>query len=85
MPSTGQAQPAATPLEVRQLQAFQVHAAVFAVSMVFIVLVNLFVNLGAGIADEWQAWWSAMALLGWGAGVAVHGLVVWASRMTDVG
>jgi len=65
---------------VEQLQAFYVHAAIYAVSMLLMIAVNLLVNLSAGIAGEWTAWWSAWALVGWGAGIAVHGLVVWFNR-----
>jgi hypothetical protein len=72
-------------LQVQQLRAFYVHVGVFAGSMVVIFLVNLVVNLAAGIAGEWSAWWSIWALLGWGLGVAVHGLVVWASRARILG
>ena len=65
---------------VQQLRAFYVHAAVFAGSMAVILAVNLLVNLNAGIAGEWSAWWSLWALLGWSAGIAVHGLVVRLNR-----
>ena len=65
---------------VQQLRAFYVHAAVFAGSMAINLAVNLFVNLSAGIAGEWSAWWSLWALIGWGSGVAVHGLVVRLNR-----
>lgn len=65
---------------VHQLRVFYVHAAVFAGSMAINVAINLFVNLSAGIAGEWSAWWSLWALLGWGAGGAVHGLVVRLNR-----
>jgi len=65
---------------VQQLRAFYVHAAVFAASMTIIFAVNLFTNLSAGIAGEWSAWWSVWALIGWGAGIAVHGLVVRLNR-----
>ncbi|MGH1491751.1 MAG: 2TM domain-containing protein [Acidimicrobiales bacterium] len=65
---------------VHQLRAFYVHAAVFVGSMAINIAVNLFVNLSAGIADEWSAWWSIWALIGWGAGIAVHGLVVRLNR-----
>ena len=65
---------------VQQLRVFYVHAAVFAGSMAVNVAVNLFVNLSAGIAREWSAWWSIWALIGWGAGIAVHGLVVRLNR-----
>ena len=65
---------------VRQLRAFYIHATVFAGSMVVIIVVNLAVNLAAGIAGEWWAWWSMWALLGWGIGLAIHGLVVRMSR-----
>jgi hypothetical protein len=65
---------------VGQLRAFYVHAAVFAASMTVIFAVNLLTNLSAGVAGEWSAWWSLWALLGWGAGIAVHGLVVRLNR-----
>jgi hypothetical protein len=65
---------------VQQLRVFYVHAAVFAGSMAINIAVNLFINLQAGIADEWSAWWSIWALIGWGAGIAVHGLVVRLNR-----
>ena len=65
---------------VRQLRAFYVHAGVFAGSMVVIIGVNAAVNVAAGIAGEWWAWWSVWALLGWGLGVTIHGLVVRMSR-----
>ncbi|MFW2382883.1 MAG: 2TM domain-containing protein [Acidimicrobiales bacterium] len=65
---------------VQQLRVFYVHAAVFAGSMAINIAVNLFVNLSAGIAGEWSAWWSIWALIGGGAGIAVHGLVVRLNR-----
>lgn len=67
-------------LYVRQLKVFYVHASVFAGSMIVNFLVNLAVSLSAGIADEWRAWWSLWALIGWGAGITVHGLVVRLNR-----
>lgn len=67
-------------LYVEQLRAFFVHAGVFAASMVLIFAVNLLTNLSAGIAGEWTAWWSVWALLGWGLGIAIHGLVVRLNR-----
>lgn len=70
---------------VRQLRAFQAHAAVFAGSMAVMLVVNLLVNLAAGIAGEWWAWWSVLALLGWAVGVAIHGVAVWASRARLLG
>jgi hypothetical protein len=65
---------------VEQLRAFYVHACVYAVSVLMLFAMNLLINLSAGIAGEWSAWWSAWALLGWGVGIAVHGLVVWFNR-----
>jgi hypothetical protein len=59
-----------------QRRTFHVHAAVFACSMVLIGLVNLGTNAAAGIADDWRAWWSGLALVGWGFGLAIHGVVV---------
>ena len=79
---------------VEQLRAFYAHACMFAIGMLIIFTTNLLTNLSAGIADEWSAWWSAWALLGWGLGITVHGLVVrlnrpsrsgptWAQRQID--
>ena len=67
-----------------RLRAFQVHAAVFAAGMVGIVVVNLVTNLAAGIAGQWSAWWSVWALIGWGLGIGVHGLVVRLSQPGEV-
>ncbi len=67
-------------LYVQQLQAFYVHAGVFAGGMIIIFLVNLATNVASGITGEWSAWWSAWALIGWGLGIAVHGLVVRLNR-----
>jgi hypothetical protein len=69
---------------VEQLKAFYVHAGVFAATMVVIFVVNLVTNLSAGIAGEWSAWWSIWALLGWGAGIVVHGLVVRLNRPSSL-
>lgn len=65
---------------VEQLRAFYVHAGVFVAGMFVIVTVNLLTNLSAGTAGHWSAWWSVWALVGWGAGIAVHGLVVRLNR-----
>lgn len=77
-PSDQQRQDAAAYMQ--QLRAFYLHGAVFVISMVGIFVVNLATNISAGITGEWWAWWSAWALLGWGLGVAVHGLVVRMAR-----
>ena len=68
---------------VQQLRAFYIHASVFAVVMVIIFVVNLAVNVAADLTGEWWAWWSAWALLGWGLGVAIHGLVVRTARPSN--
>lgn len=65
---------------VEQLRAFHIHACMYAVGMLIMFAVNLLTNLSAGVAGEWAAWWSAWALLGWGLGIAVHGLVVRLNR-----
>lgn len=65
---------------VQQLRVFYVHAAVYAVSMAINIAINLLVNLNAGVAGDLSAWWSLWALLGWGAGIAVHGFVVRINR-----
>ena len=67
---------------VQQLQAFYVHAGVFAGGTMIIFIVNLATNLDAGIAGDWRAWWSAWAFIGWGLGITVHGLVVRLNRPT---
>jgi hypothetical protein len=67
---------------VQQLQAFYVHAGVFAGGMTIIFLVNLATNAAAGNAGDWRAWWSAWAFIGWGLGIAVHGLAVRLNRPT---
>lgn len=59
-----------------QRQVLRVHAAVYAGSIVLIVLVNLALNAAAGLLGEWWAWWSALAVLGWGLGLSVHAIVV---------
>ena len=65
---------------VDQLRAFYAHLGVFIISILAMLSVNLATNLSAGIAGEWSAWWSVWALIGWGTGIAVHGLVVWLNR-----
>ena len=42
--------------------------------------VNLLTNLSAGIAGDIDSWWSLWAILGWSAGLMVHGFVVWLAR-----
>lgn len=70
----------AAKLYVRQLQAFYIHASTFVAGMAIMFVVNLATNLAAGIADNFWAWWSLWALVGWGAGIAVHGMVVRLNR-----
>jgi hypothetical protein len=64
----------------QERQALRLHAAVFATSMLVIVLVNASLNAAAGLLGEWWAWWSALALVGWGLGLTIHGLVVHLAR-----
>ena len=66
-----------------QVRAFKAHAGVLAATMVLIFAVNLAVNLAAGIAGQWSAWWSGWALIGWGLGIATHGLVVYLAKPHD--
>lgn len=63
-----------------QRRVFQVHARVFVASMVLIFAVNLALNLATSTTGQWSAWWSIWALVGWGLGVAVHGVVVGLAR-----
>lgn len=67
----------------QQVRAFQAHALVAAASLTIVVAVNLLTNLAASMATEWRAWWSMWAVLGSGAGVMVHGLVVWLNRPSE--
>ncbi len=67
-------------LSAQQISAFKVHAAVFAVSTLAIFAVNLLVNLTAGLTGDLSAWWSLWVLIGWGLGIAIHGLVVQLAR-----
>ncbi len=64
----------------QQRRAFRAHLGVFAGSMVIIFLINLVINAASGLTTEWSAWWSVIALLGWGIGVAVHGIVLRVAR-----
>jgi hypothetical protein len=65
---------------VEEVSVFRVHAAVFAVSTVAIFLANLLINLAGGLTGDLTAWWSLWVLIGWGLGIAVHGLVVRLAR-----
>ncbi len=68
-----------------QRRAFHLHLGAFAGSMVIIILVNLAINAAANITGEWWAWWSILALLGWGLGVTVHGVVLRLARPGTIG
>ena len=65
---------------VRQLRAFYVHATLYVAVSVMLVLINLVINANADRLGEWGAWWSMWSVLGWGIGIAVHGLVVLLAR-----
>ena len=66
------------------VRVFQAHAAIAAGSIALMLAVNLLTNLSAGMAGEISAWWSLWALIGWSAGLGVHGFVVWLARpMSD--
>jgi len=79
--ATEEREQAAT-LYIDQLRAFYAHASMFAAGMLVMFSVNLLTNLSAGVASDWAAWWSAWALVGWGIGIAIHGLVVRLNRPT---
>ncbi len=68
-----------------ELRAFQMHAIVYAIGMVTIIVVNWATNAAANITGEWEAWWSVWALLGWSIAIAVHGLAVRMSRVRRFG
>ena len=64
----------------REEQALRLHAIMYALGMAVMMLVNLLTNLQAGIAGHWSSWWSLWALVGWGAGLGVHAVVVGLDR-----
>lgn len=67
------------------VRVFQACAAVAAGTLVLILAVNLLTSLFAGTAGDISAWWSLWAILGWSAGLGVHGFVVWLARpVTDL-
>lgn len=63
-----------------QRRAFHLHATVAAGCVLMIGVVNAALNAAAGILDEWWAWWSILALVGWSLGLSVHGIVVRLAR-----
>ncbi len=63
-----------------QVRAVQVHAAVFVISTAAIFLVNLLINFAAGLTGDLWSRWSLWVPIGWGLGIAVHGLVVQHAR-----
>ncbi len=64
----------------RQVRVFQTHAAVAAVSLMFMLAMNLLINLWAGSAGDIRAWWSLWSVVGWLPGLGIHALVVWLAR-----
>lgn len=70
---------------IGQLRVFYTHVWVFAIGMVIIFAVNLWVNLTAGLTGYWWAWWSGWALIGWGMGIGIHALVVRVNRPESLG
>jgi NADH:ubiquinone oxidoreductase subunit 6 (subunit J) len=78
--TTGEQRREAARQYVEQLRVFLIHAAVFAVGMIVIFVVNLGTNAAAGITGHWWAWWSGWALIGWGVAIAILGTVVRISR-----
>lgn len=59
---------------VQELKAFYTHAAVFVVGMIGIFIVNMMTSPGY--------LWSVWALLGWGMGIAIHGVTVFSVNGT---
>ncbi|MEM8705199.1 MAG: 2TM domain-containing protein [Actinomycetota bacterium] len=68
----------------RQVRVFQAHAGVAAVSLAFMLGMNLMINLWAGSTDDIRAWWSLWSVVGWLPGLGLHGLVVWLARPSAV-
>lgn len=64
-----------------QVQAFRIHAAVFATTVVLIMAFNMVLNLASG-GSILSTWWSIWVLIGWTPGISVHGLVVRLARPT---
>lgn len=56
---------------VEAITGFYIHLAVYVVVMTVLLSVNLFAG---------QVWWVQWPLLGWGAGVVGHGLIVFGGQ-----
>lgn len=60
----------------RRVDGLRLHAQITAASLVLVVVVNLVVNLAAGLVGEWWAWWAGWAVVGSAAALGVHVLLV---------
>lgn len=55
-------------MRVEEIKGFYVHAGIFTVVNAVMIAVNL--------SDQDDVWWSLLALVGWGIGLAIHALAV---------
>jgi hypothetical protein len=55
-------------MRIEEIKAFYVHAGIFAIVNTVLVAINLI--------DQDDVWWSLLAIVGWGIGLAIHAMSV---------
>jgi len=55
-------------MRIEEIKSFYVHAGIYAVVNIVLIVAN--------VLREDDEWWALWALLGWGIGLAIHGLAV---------
>ena len=55
-------------MRIEEIKAFYVHAGIYIAVNIVLVAINLY--------DDDDVWWSLLAILGWGVGLAIHGMSV---------
>lgn len=55
-------------MRIEEIKAFYVHAGIYVAVNCVLVAINLY--------DDDDVWWSLLAILGWGIGLAIHGMSV---------
>ena len=55
-------------MRVEEIKAFYVHAGIYIAVNIVLVAINLY--------DDDDVWWSLLAILGWGIGLAIHAMSV---------
>jgi hypothetical protein len=55
-------------MRIEEIKAFYVHAGIYTIVNIVLISINIF--------NQDEVWWSLWALLGWGIGLAIHGMSV---------